>query len=103
MITPKDKGLAITEGPWTVKLHLSYPGYAYVPECMGNECSLITAEDATLFADAGNTYNSCQMLPSQMVEKLREAEKLLRRYNMNGQSSTLDVDVFNFLSKLPNP
>ncbi len=77
MSAPKDKALAITEGPWTVKLHPGYPGYAYVPECMGNECSLITAEDATLVADAGSTYNSCQILPSEMLEKLREAEKTI--------------------------
>lgn len=40
---------------------------AYVP----NE------HDADLFKDAHNTYNSCQMLPSRMLERLKVAEALL--------------------------
>ena len=38
-----------------------------------------------------------------LAERLRVAKDLLGRYNMNGHSITLDVDVFNFLSKLRQP
>jgi hypothetical protein len=33
--------------------------------------------NATLYADAHNTYNACDMLPSELLAKLREAVKTI--------------------------
>jgi hypothetical protein len=41
-----------TPGPWTAKAHISYPGFGYVPEVMGDECSLVSMPDAVLMSSA---------------------------------------------------
>lgn len=91
MITPKDKALANFSAK--VEEYFAEQRAAEERDRLHNKVR----------QDAVTTYNSCQMLPSQMLDKLRAAKDLLRRYNMNGQSSTLDADVFNFLSNLQQP
>lgn len=107
MITPKDKALAITKGE--VSEHAGFlttrdaegdlviiagmirhgkRGFAEVNSSpfggFQDGFTYATKEEnvanATLYADAHNTYNSCQMLPSQMLEKLREAEQWIISY-----------------------
>lgn len=77
MSTPKDKALAIGGEVYVdgsaVYLKQSKRSIVYT-ESPGRNWR--QEEDfATLYADAHNTYNSCQMLPSEMLEKLREAKE----------------------------
>lgn len=54
--------------------------------------------NAELIADAGTTYNSCGMLPSEMLAKLREAVKLLNAaradVSENASRHLSDADSF---------
>lgn len=75
----KVKELGITKGEWVVRYNLTFPGYANVPICMGDESSLVSGEDALLIADAGNTAQKSGRLPSELLEQSDEAIRLLEQ------------------------
>lgn len=69
--------------------------------------------DAALYADAHNTANACDMLPSEILAKLREAVKLLGYFtegwsDEDGKSyvdydDAEDAEVFISTLNLPDP
>jgi hypothetical protein len=95
------KKLNITPGKWFLPVNHTYyePGSTasgkgdwntYVNSDVGTEyCPArgsgpdgLTAQDnAALIADAGNTYNATQMLPSQMAERIRVLEHKLEVFD----------------------
>jgi len=132
MITPKEKALAITPGTWEHrplmvagrKLGIEILAWREPFERRINSPICTTAngfahqdEDAILICDAGTTYNSCQMLPSEMLEKLRKCAWELEKARQelvsckHYVSSTLGMEIVDdritrielFLSTLDLP
>lgn len=91
-MTTTERRLAITPGDWKhipelnegtrmyIRAGAGYP--AMVP---GGFMEDMARANAELIADAGTTANACDMLPSELLAKLREAAKLmnavLKEYN----------------------
>jgi len=116
MITPKDKALAITPGKGKVSKSLFGNRYAFqvytngisdkdyhpVAELYGTH----QEDEAELIADTITTYHSSQMLPSQMLEKLRAAEHALLRIchlYANGEAYREIADEALSTLNLPKP
>lgn len=56
---------------------------------MGIDCSPEEeAANATLYADAHNTYNKCKMLPSELLERVKDLEKLADEHDVTSPDRT---------------
>ena len=118
--TPTQRRLAVTPGKWKVRGR--YDVYAAVgtyigttrannPEEMPENFRAIDEANATLIADAGTTYNACDMLPSELLVKLRAtatelkaASMVLRQGGMESYTDDADaIDAFLSTLNLPKP
>jgi len=55
---------------------------------MGIDCSPEEeAANATLYADAHNTYNKCQMLPSELLDRVKDLEKLADEHDVTSPNA----------------
>ena len=121
--TNTERRLAVTPGTWKVRRR--YDVYAAVgtyigttrannPEEMPENFRAIDEANATLIADAGTTYNACDMLPSELLAKLREAEELMKavlmEYNEPDVMNRTPIAYFKkfsamerFIANLPKP
>ena len=126
MTTPTERRLAITPGEWSWRnaddlrtLH-DKGSYQYGAQVLGIGSDIdgapelvISEPDRELIADAGTTANACDMLPSEILARLREAQDVVvhmvsaAKYHFkHGNDTNLDkqTDIADaFLSNLNLP
>lgn len=72
-----------TKGPWTVAGENSIEpdvmcGECFVAQCFGFDAPDEALANARLIADAGTVFHTTGLTPSQLVERVKELEELLR-------------------------
>ena len=92
--TPTERRLAITPGEAQIGGNYSFHGVLYVPVrvavhpigihvdvswVLGNGEE--SRHTASLHADAHNTYQACDLTPSELLARLREAEAKVEKLN----------------------
>ena len=99
MTTPTERRLAITPGeakmadgnrPWvndSAGFCIADFGWDEDRDDRGNAEALA---NATLYADAHNTYNACHLTPSELLARLREVEVALLRIGQEGHCAPSD-------------
>lgn len=99
-MTTTERRLAITPGTWTAQNILGHTRSGDCPKVVGPDGEVIVQlgggeldeveANAELIADAGTTANACDMLPSELLAKLMEAEIALLRIGQEGHCAPSD-------------
>lgn len=87
---PPKKMTAALRSPWRVRKAWDEDGWEIYPDYktkLGDPCEVARTTDAhkaprwvaELIADAGNTYNTTGLTPSQLVERVKELEEALSK------------------------
>ncbi len=63
--------LKITEGEWYSLEKGKSTGWSVQIKHDGQLCEIFNKDHAELIADAGNTYQKCGLLPSELLEKVK--------------------------------
>ena len=87
--TPTERRLAITPGEATIRHDYNvFAGDRLVCNAGGHQNNHDNGKgdaenraNATLYADAHNTYNACGLTPSELLARLREAEAKIEKLN----------------------
>ena len=87
--TPTERRLAITKGTWTAQNILGTTRVGMMPKVVSERGGLIVElgggeldeveANAELIADAGTTYNTCGLTPSELLAKVREVAGVIAR------------------------